>query len=350
MQQQGLQHMISDPFEQGPIRPPDEADSLLIRTTRGCPWNRCAFCTLYKGVPFSVRSVDEIKKDIRAAQKSYMGLPVGKCFLQDGDSFTMKTQDLVEVLHSLKHAFPSLKQISSYGRAQTMAKKSPSELQEIGDAGLNMLYCGMESGADEVLEKVRKGVTAEAILESSINAKNAGMDILLFTILGLGGKELTQIHADETARLIKAIDPADIRILSLAVKPGIPLDAMMQQGTFTMLTESDMIREQQRILSQLDGIDSTYGNYHAVNLLPELQGKLPRDKMHLLATIHQFLSLDDEEQLHFIFGRRRGYYARLKDMQQSDRYAWVQREMEKYREKSPDHLEPLFHACRKSWI
>jgi radical SAM superfamily enzyme YgiQ (UPF0313 family) len=337
-------------FELGPIRPPDEADSLLIRTTRGCPWNRCAFCTLYTGVKFSIRSVDEIKQDILAAKETYNGRPFEKCFLQDGDSFTMKTQDLVEVLHSLRQAFPSLKQISSYGRAQTMAKKSPSEMQEIGDAGLNMLYCGMESGSDEVLKKVRKGITAEAIIKSFTNAQNAGMRILLFAILGLGGRELTQSHTEETVRLINAINPADIRILSLAVKPGTTLDSMVQEASFTMLSEFEMIEEQQKILGQLDGIHSKYGNYHAVNLLPELQGELPQDKTEFLSIIERFLALDHEEQLNFIFGRRRGYYSRLKDMKQSDRYAIVQMEMENYIKNSPDQLEIYFHARRKSWI
>ena len=116
-------------FEQGPVRPPDEADSLLIRTTRGCPWNRCHFCTLFKGVRFSIRPVDEIKNDIFAAQKHYNGAPVEICFLQDGDSFSMQTKDLIEVLKTLKQTFPSLKQISSYGRAQTMLRKSESEIQ-----------------------------------------------------------------------------------------------------------------------------------------------------------------------------------------------------------------------------
>jgi len=334
-------------YEQGPIRPPDEADSLLIRTTRGCPWNRCAFCTLYKGIDFSLRSVDEIKKDIHAAKEVYQDRPVEKCFLQDGDSFTMKTQDLIEILRTLKQAFPSLKQISSYGRAQTMNKKSPAELQEIGNAGLNMLYCGMESGSDQVLKKVRKGVTAASILESTVNAKKGGMGILLFTILGLGGKELSRSHTTETARLINAIDPDDIRILSLAVKPGTALDSMVQAGSFSLLSEVEMIEEQQTILSQLEGIHTKYGNYHAVNLLTEVQGELPQDKSKFMSTIEQFLALEKERQLHFIFGKRSGYFSRLKDMQQPDQRALVNKAMESV---SPDQLEKLFHARRRSWI
>ena len=143
------------PFEQGPIRPVDEADSLLVRTTRGCPWNRCTFCSIYEGMKFSLRPVPEIKKDILAAKEYFNGHPFETCFLQDGDSFVMQTKDLIDVLQTLRTAFPSLKQISSYGRAQTMVKKSSSAMKEICDAGLNKLYCGMESGSLQVLEKVK---------------------------------------------------------------------------------------------------------------------------------------------------------------------------------------------------
>ncbi|XPV74879.1 MAG: B12-binding domain-containing radical SAM protein [Desulfovibrio sp.] len=334
-------------FELGPIRPPDEADSLLIRTTRGCPWNRCAFCTLYKGSKFSIRSVADIKNDILAAKEVYGENQVERCFLQDGDSFTMETQDLVEVLRALKEAFPSLKQISSYGRAQTMNKKSLEELREIGDAGLNMLYCGMESGSDDVLKKMRKGVTTDAILKSATNAKSAGMDTLLFSILGLGGKELTQSHTEGTAKLINAIDPTGVRVLTLAVKPGTHLDVMVQEGTFTMLSESEMIEEQKMILQQIDGIQSKYGNYHAVNLMPELQGFLPQDKLVMLSTIERFLALAHDEQMNFIFGRRERFYSRLDDMEDGNRHAQVQKAMSKY---STDQLEVFFHEHRRNWI
>ncbi len=257
-------------FEQGPIRPPDEAESLLIRTTRGCPWNRCRFCTLYRDVPFSVRSVDEIEHDIVAAREYSNGYPFESCFLQDGDSFVMKTKDLVRVLKTLKQTFPSLKRISSYGRAQTMVKKSPSEMADIRDAGLNLLYCGMESGSAQVLEKAKKGITPEPIFQSSLNAKKAGMEMMMFTILGLGGRELSDIHIEETANLLNRVNPADIPLLSLGVKPGTGFEKMVMQGTFTLLSEVEMIEEQQRLLQLLDGIQSRYGNYHGINLLPEI--------------------------------------------------------------------------------
>lgn len=342
--------MNSTLFEQGPIRPPDEANSLLIRTTRGCPWNRCAFCTLYKGARFSIRSVADIKKDILAIQQVSSRREYKTCFLQDGDSFAMKTGDLIEVLQAIKQAFPSVTQISSYGRAQTMIRKSAAEMQEIADAGLNLLYCGMESGSAEVLQKVNKGVTPETIVESSSHAQAAGMGILLFAILGLGGKELSPVHTEETAKLINAINPADIRLLTLAAKPETALGAMVRDGSFTLLSEVEMIQEQRRILSQLEGINSNYGNYHAINLLTELNGKLPRDKADFLATMDQFLGRSHEDQMNFIFGSRRGYYARYTDLNRSDLHARVEVAMAKFKANNAQSLEAFFHDCRQSWI
>jgi len=194
--------MMNLSFEQGPIRPVDEADSLLIRTTRGCPWNRCSFCTLYENMQFSIRSVEEIKKDILAAKDYFIGHHFETCFLQDGDSFVMPTRKLIDVLQTLKKAFPSLKRISSYGRAQTMVKKSQKAMNEIYNAGLNKLYCGMESGSLEVLKKVKKGITPESIIKSADMAKQAGMDTTQFIILGLGGTQLSDEHAIETAKVL----------------------------------------------------------------------------------------------------------------------------------------------------
>jgi len=269
-------HMERFNFEQGPIRPPSEADSLLIRTTRGCPWNRCAFCTLYKKDPFSIRSVEEIKQDIFAAQKYYNGRPFETCFLQDGDSFVMQTKDLLEVLKTLKQAFPKLKQISSYGRARTMVKKSTKALNQI--------------------------------------------------------------------------DPKEIRVLSLGVKPGTDLAEMAADGSFTMLSEVEMIQEQKRLLSLLDGVSSRYRNYHAVNLLVELDGKLPEDKTKILSVIDQFLSLSSADQLNFILGRRLGHYHRLEDLRKSAAYKIIQKEVTKIQQTDPTSFETVFHDLRKRLI
>lgn len=342
--------MVMSDFEQGPIRPPTEADSLLIRTTRGCPWNRCHFCTLFQGMRFSIRSVDEIKKDILAAQKHYNGYPVETCFLQDGDSFVMRTKNLIEVLKTLKLAFPSLKRISSYGRAQSMIKKSETEMQEICDAGLNMLYCGLESGSDQVLEKVRKGTTTEAVVQSSLRARLAGMELMMFIILGLGGRELSDQHVRGTAQVLNQIGPDQIRILSLGVKPETDLARMVADGSFTLLSEIEMIQEQQKLLRKLTGIHSRYRNYHSINLLPEVDGILPEDKSKLLATIDQFLSLSITDQQNFILGRRLGYYQRLSDLNNSRAYELVQKEVAKIHQTDPTSFDAVVNDLRNRLI
>ena len=342
--------MGNDTFELGPIRPPAEADSLLIRTTRGCPWNKCSFCKLFSGIRFSIRTLDEIKKDIESARLYYSGTRFETCFLQDGDSFAMRTKDLIEVLISLKKAFPFLKRISSYGRAQTMMRKSAAEMQEISDAGLNMLYSGIESGSDRVLEIVNKGVSQDAIIQSSLRAKQAGMSIMVFVILGLGGKELSTEHVAETAHVINTINPKSVRVMSLAVKPDTGLWEKIEDGLFTMLSETEMIEEQRQLITQLKGIHCHYGNFHGINLLTELKGILPEDKEKLLAIMDEFLSLSPDLKLNFIFGRRFGYYGRLTGFQKSPVFNSVQQQVAKYQNKNQESIEEVFHDARSRVI
>ncbi|WP_153913024.1 radical SAM protein [Shewanella sp. TC10] len=345
-------------FQQGPIRPPSEANSLLIRTTQGCPWNNCTFCTLYKGMDFTIRPVEDIKRDIWAAKKHYQGKTFTTCFLQDGDSFAMPTADLIDVLNTLTEAFPELTQISSYGRAQTMVKKSAAEMKAICDAGLNMLYCGMESGSVEVLRKAKKGITPNSILKSSLHAKAAGMKMMVFVILGLGGKELSVQHVTETAKLLNQINPEEIRLLSLAVKPGTEQASLVDSGKFSVLSEVEMIQEQQQLLRLLDGINSRYGNYHSINLLMELNGKLPEDKTDFLDRIAQFLQLNLAKQHNFILGRRLGYYQRLTDLNNQLLFDTVQQELNRLKQLENDItavqqngvLEDTFHRLRQRLI
>jgi len=332
------------PFEQGPIRPVDEADSLLIRTTRGCPWNRCTFCSLYDGMKFSLRSVPEIKKDILAAKEYFHGHSFETCFLQDGDSFVMQTKDLIEVLKAIKIAFPALKQISSYGRAQTMAKKSSSAMKEISDAGLNKLYCGMESGSIEVLEKVKKGITPQSIIKSANMAREAGMNTTQFIIMGLGGTELSTIHAIETAKVLNEINPDYIRLLTIGVKPGSGLDIQMKNKEFSLPSEADMISEQRMMLDGLDKITSHYANHHSVDLLLEVRGQFPDDRDRLLGILDQFLSLNEGDKLNFILGRRLGYYNYLSDQEDDLKYQFVEKQMKKI--DPSESIEEIFHNLR----
>ena len=334
------------PIELGPIRPVDEADSLLIRTTRSCPWNRCEFCVNYKDMRFSMRSVDDIKQDIVAAAEYYGGHPFRSCFLQDGDSFIMKTADLVEILAFLKQHFPSLERVTSYGRAQTMTRKSPQEIQEICDAGLTLLYCGMESGSDRVLENIKKGVVSADTIKAAQMAKAAGMEISEFIILGLGGTALWEEHATETARVLNEIDPDFIRVLTIGVKAGSGLERQMAEGTFHLQTEKNIIEEQRLLIESLDGISSFYVNHHAVDLLMEARGQLPEDKPKLLAIMDRYLSMPEDERINYTLGRRLRYYQCMDDMENRDRKGMVELKVREVEEAYPGRLEEVFHHLR----
>ena len=334
------------PFEIGPIRPVDESDSLLIRTTRNCPWNRCEFCVNYHGQPFSIRSVEEIKRDIDEAVGYFNGHPFTSCFLQDGDSLIMKTADLLNVLGHLKKRFPTLETISSYGRAWSISRKSPEELQEICSAGLNMLYCGMESGSDAVLEMMKKGVTSREIISAGIHAKQAGIFLSEFVISGLGGTRHWIDHATSTALALNEINPDKIRVLTIGVKKGSGLEKKLLAGEYFLQTEENIIEEQRLMLESLSGITSHYANHHGVDLLIEARGKLPEDKDRLISIMDRFLNLTDNDKLNFILGRRLGIYNCLGDLNDTHRYEAVETQFRKIDFNTRDDLEALFHSLR----
>ena len=339
--------MHQPPFELGPIRPVAEAQSLLIRTTRGCPWNRCDFCVNYQDMKFSIRSVEDIKKDIVTAAEYYQGHPFISCFLQDGDSFLMKTPDLIEVLDCIRQHFPTLERVTSYGRAATMVRKSPEEIRQIQQAGLNRLYCGMESGSDTVLERIHKGTTAADIIKAGRMAKDAGMEISEFIIMGLGGKELSEEHALATARALNQIDAHFIRVRTIGVKVGSRLEQTMMQGEYQLQTEEELIGEQRLFLENLDGITSYYSNDHAVNLLLEVEGKLPEAKPEMLALLDRFLSMSPEEKTHFSLGKRLGYYNALDDIENSDRHQQVALQVAELQSRYPGREDEICHHLRE---
>jgi radical SAM superfamily enzyme YgiQ (UPF0313 family) len=338
--------MESLPFELGPIRPVDEAKSLLIRTTRGCPWNKCEFCVNYKNLQFSKRSVSDIKKDIAAAAEYYGGYPFDACFLQDGDSFIMKTEDLLEILAFLKQHFPSLKKVSSYGRSQTMIRKSPAEIKAICKAGLNLLYCGMESGSDKVLKKIKKGTSSADHIKAAQMAGEAGMKISQFIILGLGGTDLWQEHAVETARVLSKINPDFIRVLTIGVKEGSGLEKQWKEGNFQLQTEKNLIEEQRLLIDSLEGVTSYYSNHHGVDLLMEARGQLPADKLKLLAIMDHYLSMPEDERLNYTLGKRLGYYRTMDDMQDEKRKLFVQQKVSEILNAYPGQFDEICHQLR----
>jgi len=337
-------------FEIGPVRPPSEAYSLLIRATRNCPWNRCRFCLIYKGQKFQLRSVDEIKRDIDAARavadeireiaaRPEYGGDVAQAaaqvlrqpssethyavalwlygggetaFLQDSNSLIMRTPDLVAVLRYLKETFPAIKRITSYGRSDTAARKSLEELREIHQAGLTRLHLGLESGYDPLLKLMEKGVDAARHIAGGQKVVASGISLSEYVILGLGGREMWRQHATETARVLNEISPDFIRVRTLTVKDGMPMVADIADGKLTRSSDDEIIAEERLLIQNLN-CRSRFVSDHITNLLMELEGDLPAARNSLLAIIDRYLTLPDAERENFRMGRRVGVYGKLAD-------------------------------------
>ena len=341
-------------FEQGPIRPPNEAQSLLLRLTRNCPWNQCLFCPVYKKTKFSLRTVEEIKKDIQTARdiaddiralswklghsgevndqvisyvfsqsgysESYRSLAAWlyyrteACFLQDADNLVMNSKDLVEVLKFLKEKFPEITRITTYSRARTVFRKSVEALKQIREAGLDRVHIGLETGYDPLLKFMKKGVTAAQHIEAGRKLINAGMELSEYVMPGLGGQEMWREHAIETAKVLNQINPHFIRLRSLRVPERVPLYQKLEEGSFTVQTDDMLAEEIKLFIETLDNITSTVTSDHIMNLLEEVSGKFPEDKEMMLEVIKKYQDLPESERLIFRVGRRGGAYRSTDDL------------------------------------
>ena len=289
-------------YELPPIRPPSEARSLLIRVMRGCPWNYCTFCAVYKDLPRKgmLRSVDEVKGDIAALRAAADGIraqgrPVEPrtAFLADSNAVITKTGDLVEIIRYLREAFPSVERITSYARAKTVLKKDPAELRELRDAGLSRLHMGLESGDDEVLSRVRKGATAAEMIEAGHKTMAAGFELSEYVMPGLGGRERTLEHARNTAAALNATNPNFVRVRPLMVTPGTPLHDEFVAGRFLPMTVFEMVEELRRFVEAL-AITGSICFDHYMNapiFRQDWEGyKLPEEKEHLLSLMDDALT------------------------------------------------------------
>ena len=341
-------------FEQGPIRPPNEARSLLLRFTRNCPWNHCLFCPVYKRRKFSLRSVEEIKQDIQTARDIadeirgvseslgcggavndtvishlfnqltpgnafrsvavWMYYGTGACFLQDDDNLIVKVDDLVETLTFLRRKFPEITRVTTYSRSKTITRKSADSLRRIHQAGLDRVHIGLETGYDPLLKLMKKGVTAAGHIEAGRKVLSAGMELSEYVMPGLGGQEMWKPHAEETARVLNQINPHFIRLRSLRVPSRVPLHAHLEDGSFTLQSD-DMLAEEIRVfIDSLDGITSTVTSDHIMNLLEDVSGRLPKDKKKMLAVISEYQQLPDGDRLVYRAGRRGGAFRSVNDL------------------------------------
>jgi radical SAM superfamily enzyme YgiQ (UPF0313 family) len=269
-----------------PYRPPSEAYSLLLRVTRGCPWNKCLFCSMYKDIPFERRPLAEIKEDIEQAAQLY-GESARSAFIGDSNSLVVKTEHFCEVLQSLYASFPHLERVTSYARARTIAKKDLGELRQLRQAGLVRLHVGLETGDAETLRLINKGATPQEMIEAGLRAKEAGFELSLYILLGIGGMQRWKEHADGTTTVLNKIDPHFIRVRSLVPQPGSLLYDMTDRGEFSLPTPDWILKEEKRIIEGLD-VTSEFLSDHISNYLP-LNGQMPHDKAALIRSLDREL-------------------------------------------------------------
>jgi radical SAM superfamily enzyme YgiQ (UPF0313 family) len=384
-------HEKTRTIEQGPIRPPSEARSLLIRVTRNCPWNRCTFCHTYQGEDFSIRSAAEIKEEIllmgRMAERlRAFSLKIGEgggigeetayrffrqndgddnclqsvaawlrhggesVFLQDANSLIMKTDSLVEVISFIRETFPSVRRITTYARAKTAARKKVEELKRLREAGLSRIHVGMESGYDPLLKFIRKGVTASEQVEGGQKIKEAGISLCEYVMPGLGGKQWSTEHAVETARVINLINPDHIRLRTFQAIPGTIIAEKTNEGEFQSLNDEEILREIRLFFESLKGITTEVVSDHILNLLEELEGRLPGDRNRIIGVIDRFFSLPADERMIFRLGRRMGLYRRLDDLADTRTRHRMEQIMERYRGMDPLHLENDLAEIKRRFI
>jgi radical SAM superfamily enzyme YgiQ (UPF0313 family) len=278
-----------------PFRPPSEAGSLLLRVTRGCPWNRCTFCSMYKTMKFEIRGLEEIKSDIELAKELY-GDRIKTVFIGDSNSLVVKTEVLVQILNFLYSSFPHIERVTSYARAKTLYKKPIEDLKRIYQAGLNRLHVGLETGDRELLKEIEKGATPEEMIEGGRKAKRAGFEYSLYVLLGIGGEEKWESHARGTAEVLNQIDPHFIRVRTFIPQPGSRLYEAMGEGRFRLATPETILKETKFLLEELQ-VTSQFLSDHISNLLP-LHGKLPEEKEGMIQMIDAALrDLKEDDSL-----------------------------------------------------
>jgi hypothetical protein len=349
-------------FEQGPIRPPSEAQSLLVRVTRNCHWNRCTFCPVYKGSRFSIRPVEHVLRDLDAVarhvealsllsagpgllleedvRKAFNAVPpeetapfraalswfvsgMESVFLQDADSLVLRPAGLIAVLTRLNELFPTVKRITSYSRSATIDRMSADDLLAIRDAGLSRIHIGMESGCDAVLAMMHKGATKEVHVRAGLKVKAAGMELSEYYMPGLGGRDLWREHAQDTADAMNRINPDFIRLRTLAIPDRAPLAEEVRTGRFSKCPDLLVAEEILLFLDILEGVTGYLASDHVLNLFPELEGRLPDDLQRMRDLIWAFLTMEPDTRFIYQLGRRLGIMSRLADTEDPNRRAEV---------------------------
>lgn len=283
------------------IRPPSEAESLILQVTVGCSHNRCTFCPAYKEKKFRIKSEKEIFHDIDRAAKKY-GDAVRRIFLCDGDPLIMPQELLVSVLEHILIKFPRLQRAGIYGNAKSILKKSADDLLELKRRKLGIIYMGLESGDENVLQQVAKGATPDQMIEAAALVRQAGIKLNVTVLLGLGGKDGSKRHAVATMRVLNRMKPNHVAALTLMVVPGTPLHEALEKGAFVLPDKFELIEELRAMVAESQLENCLFFSNHASNYVP-IQARMPRDKENILHELDAVLSSRDERYLRDEFMR-----------------------------------------------
>ncbi len=336
-------------FQVGPIRPPSEANSLLLRVTENCPWNKCKFCMLYKKNDFHTRTVADIKKDIDvmaeyrdrilehkngegwnmpALQAEYLALSSEDAmmcyqmvfrwltegnsqaiFLQDANTMVLRPEWLIEIISYVRKRLPEIQRITSYGRANTLAKISDVDFKALRQAGLDRIHSGYESGSDKVLQMIAKGATQEEEIIGGQKVRNAGIELSIYFMPGVGGKALSEENALETAKVINAVDPDFVRLRTFVLRSGSLMEELQKNGQYTEPTDMEKLKEIRQMIAHIDPQKArgTLTSDHIINLLQQVSGSLDRDIPFMLSYIDAYLALPELEQRKYQLARRMGF-------------------------------------------
>jgi len=275
------------------IRPPSEAHSLLLQVTVGCSHNKCTFCRAYKEKKFRIKSFAEIEEDILEASR-YPS--IDKVFLVDGDALIIPQKRLLEIILSIRQHIKGVKKIGTYGNAKSILRKTPEELLQLRELGLQIVYLGVETGNEDLLKKINKGATYAQLVEAGKRVKAAGIALSVTVLLGIGGVEKSIEHAMDTARILTDIDPDYVGALTVIVAPGTPLHEEQASGRFVLPDAFGYLRELQIMIERSNFTNCFFTSNHASNYLP-IRVRLPEEKEKTVQMIQHVIESGDNRRL-----------------------------------------------------
>jgi radical SAM superfamily enzyme YgiQ (UPF0313 family) len=273
-------------YEGTVFRPPSEANSILLQVTCGCSHNKCSFCGMYKGTRFTIKDDAVLLADIDFAAKHCRNQT--RLFLCDGDVLNIPQKRLTTILTAIKEKLPWVTRVGTYANTKSIIRKTPEQLRDLYNLGLTMAYMGLESGDDLTLQKINKGADSERMIAMGRKIRAAGMKLSITVLLGIAGRERSEIHASETGRVLSAIDPEYVGALSLMMTPGTPLYDDYIAGNFSLPEPAGMLRELRVMFAETNLTNGYFHANHASNYLP-IKAKLPRDKEAVLGLIDSAL-------------------------------------------------------------